>query len=793
MSNAFGNKFYYKNNQHELDENFEPHEVLDKNGKPIPYDDYFAAINEQPEKKMFTDVSVSDQVLKFDAYTAAVEDEGKAGFGEDGLKVYDHYGIKRTDAKPDKAEQVKVESAGNKAVLSWKAPSAGKEPVRGFRIYEKNDKVSKHWSQYVPAKTGETQYSIAIENVNPDIKYDFVVKSVGRRDNSAPVEVSTRDKALDNEPSSAPSRLQAAPISFAQAKLSWMASSGEAPTGYNVYRNGSKIGTTRETSYQDVGLEPNAEYRYAVKAINAAGAESLASNEAGVKTPRTAAGQSALKAFPQHTAYAAGSIKPNHVTQAKLDATVARLYDEWKAKYVKKHPYLKKSDPAQYYIWYADGDWFEKEHDEKLNVDYMATTVSEAHGYGMLITALMAGHDLDAKKTFDGMYRYFRAHPSEINPQLMAWKQGDTGKAIVDVDGVDSATDGDLDIAYALLLADSQWGSVGEIDYLGEARRVIGAIMESDVNQEEWILKLADWAANEDPKYGKATRSSDFMLQHLKDFRNVTGDANWDRVVDRTYGIVNELHRKYSSKSGLFPDFIVKIGDEYVPAPPGFLEGDTDGDYSYNAARTPWRIGTDYLMTGDDRGKEQLITLNRWFRKTTKDDPSRILGGYKLNGSKALVNYADLSFSAPLMVAAMIDSSNQQWLNKLWDHNASISTKDDFYFGNNLRLLSMIVVSGNWWTPTVHDAEAPGEPTIERAEAVSGAAVDLKWSPSGDAPGVAGYKVYRDDAEVLTTSKTSFRDSGLKAGTTYRYFVVALDAAGNRSKLSNIRIVTAAK
>ncbi len=37
---------------------------------------------------------------------------------------------------------------------------------------------------------------------------------------------------------------------------------------------------------------------------------------------------------------------------------------------------------------------------------------------------------------------------------LMAWQQSDDGKALIDSNGADSATDGDLDIAYALLLAD---------------------------------------------------------------------------------------------------------------------------------------------------------------------------------------------------------------------------------------------------------------------------------------------------------------------------------------------------
>jgi endo-1,4-beta-D-glucanase Y len=50
-------------------------------------------------------------------------------------------------------------------------------------------------------------------------------------------------------------------------------------------------------------------------------------------------------------------------------------------------------------------------------------TVSEAMGYGMLITAFMAGHDPEAKKYFDGLYRFYKKHPSKNNPRLMAWCQ----------------------------------------------------------------------------------------------------------------------------------------------------------------------------------------------------------------------------------------------------------------------------------------------------------------------------------------------------------------------------------
>lgn len=122
---------------------------------------------------MFTDVSVSAQILKFDAYTAAVEDEGKSGYGKNGLKVYDHYGIKRTDTKPAPAEELKVKLQGTKATLAWKTPLTSKEQIRGFRIYEKDDKISKYWSLYVPVKPGTTQYSTVIEHLNPEIQYNL--------------------------------------------------------------------------------------------------------------------------------------------------------------------------------------------------------------------------------------------------------------------------------------------------------------------------------------------------------------------------------------------------------------------------------------------------------------------------------------------------------------------------------------------------------------------------------------------------------------------------------------------
>lgn len=89
---------------------------------------------------MFTDVSISDKVLAFTAFTAAVADEKVENTVGKGLKAYDDYGIRRTDTKPEKVENVKVKVEGDKAILSWKKPSTGTEPLEDLEFTRRTTK-----------------------------------------------------------------------------------------------------------------------------------------------------------------------------------------------------------------------------------------------------------------------------------------------------------------------------------------------------------------------------------------------------------------------------------------------------------------------------------------------------------------------------------------------------------------------------------------------------------------------------------------------------------------------------
>lgn len=158
------------------------------------------------------------------------------------------------------------------------------------------------------------------------------------------------------------------------------------------------------------------------------------------------------------------------------------FYYQWKDKYLIKNPYTTEN---QYYVQYSEENYEQTQSE-------VAVTVSEAHGYGMLSTACMSEYDREAKSIFDGMYNYYRAHLSNIGPNLMAWQQNDNGSEIINASGADSATDGDMDIAYSLLIADKIWGSNGNINYKDSAISLINDIMTYEVNKTDWTLQLGD-------------------------------------------------------------------------------------------------------------------------------------------------------------------------------------------------------------------------------------------------------------------------------------------------------------
>jgi hypothetical protein len=188
------------------------------------------------------------------------------------------------------------------------------------------------------------------------------------------------------------------------------------------------------------------------------------------------------------------------------------------------------------------------------------------------------------------------------------------------------------------------------------------------------------------------------MPDHFKAFERATGDKRWQKVVDNNYRLFVRMENNYSPDAGLVPDFIINVNRKPIPAKPYFLEAKYDGNYNYNACRVPWRIATDYLTSGDPRAKAINGKINHWIRETTKGNPDNISAGYTLEGNDIKGRYFEaLSFIGPFTVSAMVDKRNQQWLNATWDYLVHFKLKDYDYYDNSIKLLDMIVLSGNYW------------------------------------------------------------------------------------------------
>ncbi|MGW4749774.1 glycosyl hydrolase family 8 [Streptomyces sp. NPDC004290] len=371
--------------------------------------------------------------------------------------------------------------------------------------------------------------------------------------------------------------------------------------------------------------------------------------------------------------YAAGTLKPTG-TQSALDQKVVDHYNKWKAAFVRQN---------------CGNGWY-----QIISPDADHPYVAEAQGYGMVITATMAGADPDAKKIFDGLVKWTIDHPSSVNPNLLAAEQDTACKS---VNGGDGATDGDMDVAYGLLLADKQWGSTGTYNYKDLALKHIAAIKKDEVNPTTKLLKLGDWSGSGD-QYYYISRTSDWMVDHFRAFRAASGDTTWDSVRGAHQTQISRLQSTYASGTGLLPDFVVDTNTTPRPAPGQVLEDAHDGAYWWNACRTPWRIADDAVTSGDATSLAAARKVNGWIKSKTGGDPNKIAVGYKLNGTP-ISSGSEAAFFAPFAVAAMTDPGSQAWLDALWNKMVATPVDTSSYFSASIQLQVMITASGNHWVP----------------------------------------------------------------------------------------------
>ncbi len=371
--------------------------------------------------------------------------------------------------------------------------------------------------------------------------------------------------------------------------------------------------------------------------------------------------------FPYHYATYKHGIRPNHVTEDEMNESLYKLYEEWRSVYLWKDGCPEE---GMLRVWGGNGH-------------YKNGTCSEGVSYGMMISVYMATDDNHGHEDFDALYKYYKYYTQKehgaVSEGLMGWLIDSTGKPV----SGGAATDGDLDVAFALLLASKKWGK-GAYDYLEEAKRLINIMMEEFVNQDNFGIKYGN------VPNGTFTMSAYLMPAWFKEFYKVTGDERWLKVIDFSYKAIKKYY-DLNPDTALMP-YTFNIFTLEVRNP-------AKDYYSWDSCRVPWRIGTDYIWNGTEHSslaRDAILTNVKWFNKVTDGDPANNVITYSLAGEK-LVDFASAAIVGPMGVGAMVDESQQEWLNKIYDYmvTTKFHSSDDAYFTDQLILLTLIVMTGN--------------------------------------------------------------------------------------------------
>ncbi|WP_135556000.1 fibronectin type III domain-containing protein [Paenibacillus cymbidii] len=166
----------------------------------------------------------------------------------------------------------------NVVELSWTTPPIH-EGIAGYDIYV--DGV------IAGSTIGDAVY--AVNRLAAGTTYRFTVKTRDAEGNESQVGneavVTTLDDEADIEAPSAPANVVSPQQTSTSVKLNWVAATDNvAVTGYQVYRDGSPVGTTTATTYTVYGLSNQVTYHFAVSTLDAANNESEPSETISVTT-----------------------------------------------------------------------------------------------------------------------------------------------------------------------------------------------------------------------------------------------------------------------------------------------------------------------------------------------------------------------------------------------------------------------------------------------------------------------------------------------------------------------------
>jgi endo-1,4-beta-D-glucanase Y len=378
----------------------------------------------------------------------------------------------------------------------------------------------------------------------------------------------------------------------------------------------------------------------------------------------------------------------------------------------------------------------------RVKFDDRSQTVSEGIGYGMLLSAY-AGD----KTLFDGFWNYYKDNRNGNG--VMNWKINGCSGTI----GSNGATDADIDAAMALIVADYQWGTSGSINYKNDAKTLINAIKNFEVESGSYVIKPGDQFGG-----SNLTNPSYFAPGYFRAFATYMNDSFWNNVADKTYVVINNNLTANNAVGGLVSDWTNANGS-YSSSAGGYANGGRN--YSYDAARTPWRIAVDYVWYGNASAKtyskksSDFVRVNLGGSQNVKD-------GYSQNGNN-ISGYHNSTFVGSFAASAM-GGDNQAHLNNSYSDLAGINDAGS-YFNQTLKTLYLFLLTGNFYLPGAAPVAPPVVPPV-----------NIVQQPYGPSPSAIPGKIEVENYDLGGNNLAYFDTSPGNQGGAYRNDDVDIEA-----------------
>jgi endo-1,4-beta-D-glucanase Y len=314
------------------------------------------------------------------------------------------------------------------------------------------------------------------------------------------------------------------------------------------------------------------------------------------------------------------------------------------------------------------------------------STVSEGIGYGMLIAVYM-----DDQSLFDGLWLYEQEN-LDMNG-LMNWAPGGQDPTMCN----GGATDADEDMAFALAMADQQWGGQGSLSksYKQSAIDQITKIWTTEIYQFKYV-RAGDgtWAtsANLNPSY--------FAPAYYRVFANLDPNNgaqpkdDWMGTIDQVYASINDSLNNGNATNGLVPAWCNDSNaGNCTPGP-----GGQPGNYQYDSCRIPFRIGLDWCWFGETRAQTYLGKISSFFSGV---GAANIVDGYGLDGTPQPSNMnsagQSAAFIGPAGVGAMSASTYQSFVNDTYGLVATDKLRiGGAYYEESWTVMSLLMMSANF-------------------------------------------------------------------------------------------------